>query len=269
MLRPIAAHASAGAFLLAASAALAVHPHGGMPPSGNESCVPILMYHHVGDWGPSNPGWSDWVVRPEEFRKQLDWLKANGYRTVTFAELERDRAAGGAPDARAVVISFDDGWAEHYHWLRTELEPRGMRGVLFVFTGAVGPTRNGGGYISWEELRELEAAGHEVQSHTVSHGVLAGMPPAALERELRESRRTIEERTGHAVHVLAYPFGRLDAVAAHAAAEAGYTLALRADGDPALAPALPMCHPRLRVGYDDPLEVFADRVRTRTSPAGR
>jgi hypothetical protein len=71
------------------------------------------------------------------------------------------------------------------------------------------------------------------------------------------------------VHVLAYPYGRFDAAAARAAAAAGYTLALRADGDPALAPALPLCHPRIRVGYDDPVSVFAERVRTRTSPAGR
>ena len=33
--------------------------------------VPILMYHHIGDWGPSNPGWSDWVVKPADFDELL------------------------------------------------------------------------------------------------------------------------------------------------------------------------------------------------------
>ena len=266
---PRAAATAAGAFLAAVAAILVIGRAQGMHDRPAHPVTPVLMYHHVGDWGPSNPGWADWVVRPEVFRRQLDWLKANGYRTVTFRELERERAGGPRPEGEPVVITFDDGWAEHEHWLRTELEPRGMRGVLFVFTGAVGPTRNGGGYISWEQLRELEAAGHEVQSHTVSHAVLAGLPPGPLERELADSRAAIEANLGHPCRVLAYPYGRFDPAAAAAAARAGYERAFRADGDAAVAPPLPLCLPRIRVGYDDSIEVFAERVRTRTSPAGR
>lgn len=117
--------------------------------------------------------------------------------------------------------------------------------------------------------RELEAAGHEVQSHTVSHAVLAGLPPEHLQRELRESRTAVEAHLGHPCRVLAYPYGRFDPAAAAAAAAAGYKWAFRADADPSVAPPLPLCHPRIRVGYDDSIEVFAQRVRTRTTPVGR
>ena len=48
--------------------------------------IPVLMYHHVGDWGPSNPGWADWVVKPSAFAAQLDWLRGHGYHTITFRE---------------------------------------------------------------------------------------------------------------------------------------------------------------------------------------
>ncbi|MFM2164784.1 MAG: hypothetical protein RL325_1221 [Planctomycetota bacterium] len=226
----------------------------------------MLMYHHVGDWGPSNAGWSDWVVRPAEFAKQLDWLKENGYRTITFRELLAAADRGVAADPRSVIISFDDGWAEAYHWIRAELEPRGMKAVLFVFTGAVAANRNGGGYISWEELHELEASGHEVQSHTVSHPALAGLPPAMLARELAESRRVIEQQTLHPAEALAYPFGSFDRAALEAAHAAGYRIALRAEADPAVAATAPLAYPRIRVGYDDPIEVFADRIRSGFTP---
>lgn len=228
--------------------------------------IPVLMYHHVGDWGPSNPGWSDWVVRPAAFAAQLDWLRAHGYRTITFRDLLAAADRGVAPDPKSVILSFDDGWDEADHWIRTELDPRGMKAVLFVFTGAVGPTRNGGGYISWEQLHALEANGHEVQSHTVSHPALRGLPPKQLARELADSARTIERETHHSAEVLAYPFGSFDAKAMRAARAAGYRLAVRAEADPSVAAPAAFAYPRIRVGYDDPIEVFAERIESGFTP---
>lgn len=254
------------ALLVVAALAVAGAVCGATGRAGAPRAVPVLMYHHVGDWGPSNPGWADWVVRPAAFAEQLDWLRAHGYRTVTFRELLAAAARGTAPEPKSVIISFDDGWDEDVHWLRTELEPRGMRAVLFVFTGAVAANRNGGGYISWEELHELEAKGHEVQSHTVSHPALAGLPRTMLARELAESRRVIEKETGHPAEVLAYPFGSFDRAAVLAAHDAGYRIAVRAEADPAISPPAPLAYPRIRVGYDDPISVFAERVESGFTP---
>jgi peptidoglycan/xylan/chitin deacetylase (PgdA/CDA1 family) len=165
-----------------------------------------------------------------------------------------------------VVISFDDGWAAQGGVVKTFLEPRGMKAVLFVFTGAVGPTRNGGGYISWEELRELEAAGHEVQSHTVSHGRLTQMLPPQLEREMRESKAIIERETKHPCRVVAYPYGDHDRAVMLAAHRAGYDCAVRADDDPGTGPVSAYRMPRVRVGYGDGIEVFAAAMERASAP---
>jgi peptidoglycan/xylan/chitin deacetylase (PgdA/CDA1 family) len=224
--------------------------------------VPILMYHHVGDWGPSNPSWADWVVRPKDFVAQLDWLVAHGYRTVTFAEVLFAAEHGSALPERPIILSFDDGWDEHRHWLSTELAPRGMRGVLFVFTGAVGPNRNGGGYISWDDLRALEAEGHEVESHTVSHARLTDLPDDALARELTQSRARIREALGHDADVLAYPYGSSNARVVAAAVRAGYALAVRADADPAFGGATRLQLPRIRMCYGEGVEILEERLRS-------
>ena len=222
--------------------------------------VPILMYHHIGDWGPSNPGWADWVVKPADFAQQLDWLKSNGYHTITFRELLADTAAGRAPAPKSVIISFDDGWSYQGVVIHQELEPRGMRAVLFVYPGAIGRSPNGGGYISWVELLDLEANGSEVQSHTLTHPRLTDVQQPALDRELRESRAIIETQLGHPARVLAYPFGAHDERVMQAAAAAGYDVAVRADAEHSATPDGPLRLPRIRVGYGEGLDVFKARL---------
>ena len=222
--------------------------------------IPILMYHHVGDWGESRAEWAQWVVRSKEFRAQMDWLVANRFHTITFRELLAGQQAGESVPAKSVIISFDDGWSAQEGVVRAELEPRGMHAVFFVYTAAVGATPNNSGYISWEQLRILESAGHEVQSHTVSHGRLTDMPPSQLDREMRESRATIEREMHHSVEVVAYPFGIYDERVMRAASAAGYLIGLRADADLVVGKPLQYRMPRIRVGYDDGIEVFAEAM---------
>ena len=222
--------------------------------------IPILMYHHVGDWGESRADWAPWVVRAKEFRAQMDWLVANGFHTITFRELLAGQKAGESLPAKSVIISFDDGWSAQEGVVRAELEPRGLHAVFFVYTAAVGATPNNSGYISWEQLRILESAGHEVQSHTVSHGRLTDMPPSQLDREMRESRATIEREMHHSVEVVAYPFGIYDERVMRAASAAGYLIGLRADADLVVGKPLQYRMPRIRVGYDDGIEVFAEAM---------
>ena len=222
--------------------------------------IPILMYHHVGDWGESRADWAPWVVRSTEFRAQMDWLVANGFHTITFRELLAGQKAGESLPAKSVIISFDDGWSAQEGVVRAELEPRGLHAVFFVYTAAVGATPNNSGYISWQQLRILESAGHEVQSHTVSHGRLTDMPPSQLDREMRESRAMIEREMHHPVKVIAYPFGIYDERVMRAASAAGSEFGLRADGDLLVGKPLQYRMPRIRVGYDDGIEVFAEAM---------
>jgi len=65
--------------------------------------------------------------------------------------------------------------------------------------------------LSWEQVREMSAAGIKFGSHAVTHPVLTTLEDDALDWELRESRRTIEQMTGKACDVIAYPVGGPDA----------------------------------------------------------
>lgn len=240
--------------MLGMTLTLAWHP----VPAGETAAreVPILMYHHVGDWGPAGD-WGPWVVKPEDFEAQLDWLVSHGFHAVTLGQLRAHRERGEPLPSRPVVLTFDDGWGEHLWIARRSLEPRGLRGVFFVYTGAIG----GGGYLSWDDVRALEAEGHEVSSHTVGHPNLLQVPDGRLATEMRDSRARLERELGHPVEAIAYPFGSYDARVVKAAGDAGYRMAVLATGanETAAEPRLEL--PRWKMEYGEPLERFVQRLR--------
>jgi peptidoglycan/xylan/chitin deacetylase (PgdA/CDA1 family) len=65
-----------------------------------------------------------------------------------------------------------------------------------------------GMHLSWDEVKEMAANKIEFGSHTVTHPVLANVCEEQLERELSESKKTIEQKLNKEVLSLAYPVGR-------------------------------------------------------------
>lgn len=65
-----------------------------------------------------------------------------------------------------------------------------------------------GVHLSWDEVREMSKQKIEFGSHTVTHPILANISEAQLEREIVESKKTIEQELGKEILSLAYPVGR-------------------------------------------------------------
>jgi peptidoglycan/xylan/chitin deacetylase (PgdA/CDA1 family) len=96
-----------------------------------------------------------------------------------------------------------------------------------------------------EQIREMRASGITFGSHGHTHRDLTDLSPEECERELRDSRVTLEEVLDAPVRVLAYPFGRHNAAVRQAAHRAGYSHALgTADG---MEPVGPYGIPRAAV----------------------
>ena len=188
----------------------------------------VLCYHAV------SPTWqADLSVTPERLERQLQRLRARGYRGATFAE-----ALGTPARGKVLVVTFDDAYRSVLHLALPILEHLGLPGTVFVPTGFAGseapmawpgidgwldgPHRDELVPMSWSELRTLRARGWEIGSHTISHPRLTTLVDAALGRELRESRLACEDGLGEPCHSIAYPYGDVDARVAAAARDAGY-----------------------------------------------
>lgn len=84
------------------------------------------------------------------------------------------------------------------------------------------------GFMSWDDVRALSAAGFDLGSHTVTHPILSSLSPSDLRRELCDSRAAIAAQTGVQCNALAYPNGRDRDIAGSVlaeTAEAGYEFA--------------------------------------------
>jgi peptidoglycan/xylan/chitin deacetylase (PgdA/CDA1 family) len=151
------------------------------------------------------------TITPELFERQIGYLEARGYRSVS---LDQALDCGRLP-ARPVVLTFDDGTADFWEFARPCLLRHGFTATLFVVTGCVGgrstwnqhlgePPRD---LMTWEHLEALKRDGFEIGSHTHSHRVLTELTPDEARQELETSRDVLAERLGAPPGFVAYPRG--------------------------------------------------------------
>jgi peptidoglycan/xylan/chitin deacetylase (PgdA/CDA1 family) len=64
--------------------------------------------------------------------------------------------------------------------------------------------------LSWAELQRIDPSVVTIGSHTLTHPILPSISDEALEREIVDSRRILEQRLGRTVDLFCYPNGSLD-----------------------------------------------------------
>jgi peptidoglycan/xylan/chitin deacetylase (PgdA/CDA1 family) len=94
--------------------------------------------------------------------------------------------------------------------------------ILREINGAVG-LRAEDWYMTADQLRALEDAGHALGGHGFDHVPYNTLTPKAQAADMHRAVRTMNERFGTLARALAYPFGGHTAVTAALAASCGYT----------------------------------------------
>jgi peptidoglycan/xylan/chitin deacetylase (PgdA/CDA1 family) len=90
----------------------------------------VVFYHYIRDAGRTAfPGIKG--LSPAEFASQLDWLQARS-RIVDGIRFER-AALGEEPLSEpSTLLTFDDGFVDHYENAYAEMRRRGIGGIFFV-----------------------------------------------------------------------------------------------------------------------------------------
>ena len=138
--------------------------------------VLVLEYHHIADRvdDPEGALVERYYVPTEDFAAQLDYLKAEGYETITMLEFSKAAKGKGNLPEKPVIVTFDDGYEDNYTQALPLLEERGMKGEVYVVTNFIGKK----GYLTWDELRDMQQRGIEIGCHTADHLPLVGMSRA-------------------------------------------------------------------------------------------
>ena len=166
---------------------------------------PILEYHMVKEDAP--PKAKPYVVPPEDFAAQLDYLLAEGYTTITPQDYARARKGKQELPEKPIILSFDDGYEDNYRVILPMLEERGMKAVFYVVTNDIGLP----GYMTWDNLFDMERRGMEIGSHTANHIPLTTLPPEKQREELHLSKLMLEWKGMKTIYSFSYPNGAYDA----------------------------------------------------------
>ena len=126
--------------------------------------------------------------------------------SIHVARFQGDRAA-------AVSFTFDDNSRNQYELAVPMLERFGFRGTFFVIVGITPDTdeeaakKKAGdhGGISWRQLKELAARGHEIANHSWSHANLRKSDDAKLDIEVNKAYSRIAEKIGVPPLTFCYP----------------------------------------------------------------
>lgn len=182
------------------------------------------MYHRVGPLRAGAPWITNALTVPSPvFAAQMGWLHAHGYHAITQEQLLAGLEGGRLPQ-RPVLITFDDGYRDVLWNAAPVLRHLRMPATAYVITDRI--SSGDPSFLTWRELRELEACGVEIGSHTVHHLRLATLSPRQATHELTASKLVLENRLRRPVPWLAYPHGSRDGLVELLAQRAGYRLAV-------------------------------------------
>ncbi len=171
----------------------------------------ILLYHHVDSSTPPSTS-----ISPEDFRLHLEYLRDNGFSVIALDTMVETLRSGERLPDKAVAITFDDGYSSIYDTAFPMLEEFAFPFTLFLSTGPIDSGQ--GGYMNWQQVEEMSAAGILIANHLVDHPYMLEREPneddaawiERLETELLAAESSIEEHTGQAHRYLAYPYGEYD-----------------------------------------------------------
>lgn len=123
------------------------------------------------------------------------------------AKYARSGLASTYRPARPVVaFSFDDGPIQDKTLVLPILDAKGIKGSFGAISTAVGTS----GKLSWDDLREMQSAGHEIMNHSATHPTLAGAEASTLESEINGSYKTFVDN-GINLTGFIWPNGQSDA----------------------------------------------------------
>lgn len=223
-----------------------------------------LCYHEV------LPAASDMVLQDTmpvlltELTEHFDWLKDNGYNVVGVDEVLRARKGGQPLPDKAVLLSFDDGYASFYATVFPLLKAYKFKAMLALETTwletPAGASVNYGdsnllprsNFLQWSQIKEMadsglvELASH---SHNLHRGHLSApqgiRQPAGASRaynaktgcyeswnayyqriknDVSTSADLIYRHTGHRPRIMVWPYGRYTQAGVKAALDSGYAL---------------------------------------------
>ncbi len=215
--------------------------------------VLVLLYHNVTNSRKASDS-DDLYVHIDDFRDQLDYIVDEGYNVVTVEELYEMRQSGVEIPEKTLVLTFDDGDKSSYEIVFPELEKRGLHGSFFVTTRQLGEK----GYVTKENLIEMEEAGHDIESQGHNNEDFINSPIFVVHKSMYMSKKILEETLNKEVRFIVYPNSSFNSEVIRVAQDTGYLWGFSTE--PGNAYDYYMVMERVSVPGGSDLETFKEKL---------
>lgn len=201
--------------------------------------LPVIMYHSLLK-DPARAG--DYVVSPDVFKSDMNYLAENGYTTVFVKDVLKYTENGAPLPEKPIIVTFDDGYYNVMEYALPFMRENNIKGVINIVGAYSEQSAEDGdrnpaySYLTWEDISELDKSGvFEIGNHTYDMHSLTGRKGCRrLYSENAEEYRTVlfedtgglqdilKEKSGVIPVTFAYPFGFISDESADILEEIGF-----------------------------------------------
>jgi peptidoglycan/xylan/chitin deacetylase (PgdA/CDA1 family) len=250
---PVAGSGSAAPTQSAAPPAAAIADTASKPPKKLKFSIPVLNYHSIAV-DPDNNA----VLDPKKLEEQMDFLAAEGYTTLTLRQFIDIWDGKAEVPAKAVLLTFDDGYTDNYTDAMPILKKHGFRATMFVSPGMVGQD---GYFAEWDQIREMRDNGWDIQPHGMTHPYLHKMTLEQQRFEIAESIKQLKEHTGIDTEAFCYPYGMRNKDTLKLLEEAQVRFAFTIDQGRTEPTQQPLQLKRIFVGGKESMATFVKKLK--------
>ena len=220
--------------------------------AAGDTGVTVLIYHRFGeDKYPTTN------IDLDRFKEQLEYLKTSNYRVISLQQLVLYLQKGAKLPERSVVITIDDGYKSVYEKAWPLLKDYNYPFTVFLYAKAT--ENRHWDYMTWDQVKEMKAAGVDFQNHGFAHEHMAFMPSgmnmdeyrAWIRADLAVSTRILSEELEERPRFFAIPYGEYNNTLLGEVRSFGYEAILLQDPGSVSSDTDPFAIPREPIlGFD-------------------
>lgn len=156
----------------------------------NDEHSKVIYYHDI--YSGDKSKFTDMATDFELFKKHIECIQSQKFEIVKKITKSK----------RQIKISFDDGFRGVYdhkdYFVKNKIFP-----TIYIITSRVGQKN----YLTWNEIRELDFLGFNIQAHTHSHADLNTLNEEQLLLDLKTSKDLLEKELNHSITEICFPKG--------------------------------------------------------------
>jgi peptidoglycan/xylan/chitin deacetylase (PgdA/CDA1 family) len=230
--------------------------------AGKTVTLPILMYHHVGEYPQdANSIRKDLSVPTSNFESETAWLAAKGYNSITLEQLYLFSQGKFTLPKKPIIFTFDDGYKDDFDNAVPILKKYNFVGSFAVITQWPGQTQGTNIYASWDDIQKAKSEDMEIVCHTQNHfdGTNPKFDSSYIFQNLSGCKKDLNDH-GISTDILIYPYGHYSLDYINQAKKVGFVMGVTVHHGDVINLDNLMQVPRIRVHGAETLGKFENAI---------